>query len=61
MKSFNEQGLEIFYIHNNYFSMMPQIVNDFHIDFKPFNLRTWFAEQVSLPSMRQMSCPLKTL
>lgn len=39
VKSSSERGLEVFYVHNN-FCMIPQLLHDFHIDFKPFDLRT---------------------
>lgn len=61
VKSFTEQDLYIYiFIHNNHFCMIPQLLNNFHIDFKSLDLSTWFAEEVYLPSMKQMSCPLKT-
>lgn len=60
-KSFSDKALQIFYIRNNSFSLIPQILNNFLIDFKPLDLRTWFAEQVYLSSMERISCPLKRL
>lgn len=50
----HEDGLEIFYIPSNCFSITPQILNEFHLEFKHLDLRTWFSKQMYLSSMKQM-------
>lgn len=55
VKLLYEHGVEIFYIPSNRFCIIPQILNDFHLEFKPLDLRTWFSEQMYLSSMKQMS------
>lgn len=40
VKLLYEHGVEIFYIPSNRFCIIPQILNDFHLEFKPLDLRT---------------------